>query len=327
MEELKDRFRAWLDSNDYKPFVIGGNNGGNLYVKVPRGDDFDYLFEDCLEADLNVDRQIRLKYCGIYHKSDHMIYDARGWFKTIDPTLEAALGISDMADDIQNRVRELIESRLQDDKRNLDVQTLSTNKLRQDLQYATQYVAPEEARKMFLFHLEPEDVHFECEYAFARWEDASLLSYLTDRDAFCQSQAEAYWAGQQEEMYLQFLMNDAIRDSLAELNAQEDSPLHRIREISEAVSEVSAKSVTVTVCKNGTECTFKCTADALTRDPGKHYSTWNIFARDRAQYESLFGRYQDFTPEEITQITYNGKTIYEAEPFEQEEDECFEQSM
>ena len=134
MEELKDRFRAWLDSNDYRPFVIGGNNGGNLYVKVPRGDDFDYLFEDCLEPDLNVDRQIKLKYCGIYRKSDHMIYDARGWFKTIDPTLEADHGTSDMADDVRDTVREMIENKLRDDIHNLDVQTLSSPKYRSDLE-------------------------------------------------------------------------------------------------------------------------------------------------------------------------------------------------
>ena len=84
MEELKDRFRAWLDSDDYKPFVIGGNNGGNLYVKVPRGDDFDYLFEDCMEPDLNVDRQIKLKYCGIYRKSDHTLACGKYRFNDLD---------------------------------------------------------------------------------------------------------------------------------------------------------------------------------------------------------------------------------------------------
>ena len=327
MEELKDRFRAWLDGDDYRPFIIGEKNEHNLLIRVPCRENFDYLFGDYLGSNQAVQRGCKLNYCGIYHKGEHKIYDAHGWFKKMDPTLESDEGILEMADSVTDTVRSLIEQRLQDNVRNLTIRSLSSSKMQSDLQYATQYVAPVEARKMFLLHLEPEDVHFECEYGFARWKDTLLLDYLTDRDTFCQQEAEAYWAGHQEEMYLQFLINDAIQDELAELNAQEDSPLHRIREISEAVSEVSAKSVTVTVCKNGTECTFKCTADALTRDPGKHYSTWNIFARDRAQYESLFGRYQDFTPEEITQISYNGKTIYEAEPFEQEEDEGFEQSM
>ena len=112
----------------------------------------------------------------------------------IDPTLEADHGLSDMADDVRDRVRELIGSRLQGDIRNLDVQTLSTKKLRQDLQYAEQYGATERARKLFLLHAEPEDVHFECEYDFGRWTDTLLLAYLTDRDAFCHDQAEAYWA-------------------------------------------------------------------------------------------------------------------------------------
>lgn len=327
MEELKDRFRAWLDGNDYKPFVIGKNNGGNLYVKIPRGDDFDYLLEDYLEADLNVDRQIKLKYCGIYHKSEHKLYDARGWFKTIDPTLEADHGISDMTDEVRDRVRELIENRLQGDIRNLDVQTLSTKKLRLDLQYAEQYGAAERARKLFLLHAEPEDVHFECEYDFGRWTDTLLLEYITNRDAFCQDQADSYWAEHQEDMCLQFMIDDVVRNELAVINALDDSPLHRIRAISEAVTDVSASTVTVTIYKDGNELTFRSDASQLRCDPGNHYSLWFLPAKDRAEFRALFGPGADFSPEDITQITYYGKTIYEAMPYEPQEDTGFELSM
>lgn len=327
MEELKDRFRAWLDCDDYKPFVIGGNNGGNLYVKVPRGDDFDYLFEDCLEPDLNVDRQIKLKYCGIYRKSDHMIYDARGWFKTIDPTLEADHGTLDMADDVRDTVREMIENKLRDDIHNLDVQTLSSPKYRSDLEYAERYAAPEKARKLFLLRQEPEDIHFECGYEFLRWSDSKLLDYITDRDAFCQSEAKAYWQNHQEDMCLQFLINDLVRDELTVLNELEDSPLHRIRGIIDAVADTSAKSVNVTVVKDGKELTFKSEAGQFRSDPGTHYSAWYIPTKDRAEFYLQFGRGADFAPEDITRITYNGKAIYEASPFEPEEDEGFELSM
>lgn len=327
MEELKDRFRAWLDSANYKPFVIGGNNGGNLYVKVPRGDDFDYLFEDCLEPDLNVDRQIKLKYCGIYRKSDHMIYDARGWFKTIDPTLEADHGTSDMADDVRDTVREMIENRLLDDIHNLDVQTLSSPKYRSDLEYAERYAAPEQARKLFLLRQEPEDIHFECGYEFLRWSDSKLLDYIRDREAFCQSEAKAYWQNHQEDMCLQFLINDLVRDELTVLNELEDSPLHRIRGIIDAVADTSAKSVNVTVVKDGKELTFKSEAGQFCSDPGTHYSAWYIPSKDRAEFYLQFGRGADFAPEDITRITYNGKSIYEASPYESEEDEGFELSM
>lgn len=327
VEELKDRFRAWLDGNDYKPFVIGKNNGGNLYVKIPRGDDFDYLFEDYLESDLNVDRQIKLKYCGIYHKSEHKLYDARGWFKTIDPTLEADHGLSNMADDVQDKVRELIENRLQNDIHNLDVQTISTKRLRQDLQYAEQYGASEKARKLFLLHAEPDDVRFECEYEFGILTDTFLLAYLSDSETFCHDQAMAYWAEHQEDMCLQFMINDVVRNELAELNALDDSPLHRIREISEAVTDVSASTVSVTIYKDGNELTFRSDASQLRCDPGNHYSLWFLPAKDRAAFRSLFGPGADFSPEDITQITYYGKTVYEASPFEPQEDEGFELSM
>lgn len=327
MEELKDRFRAWLDSDSYKPFVIEKNNSANIYVKIPRGDDFDYIFEDYLDSDLAIERESKLRCCGIYHKSDHMIYDAHGWFRSIDPALEPDHGISDMSADITKTVRELTENRLRDDIHYLDVQTLSSPKYKSDLEYAERYAAPEKARKLFLLRQEPEDIHFECEYEFLRWSDSKLLDYITDREAFCQSEAKAYWQNHQEDMCLQFLINDLVRDELTVLNELEDSPLHRIRGIIDAVADTSAKSVNVTVVKDGKELTFKSEAGQFCSDPGTHYSTWYIPSKDRAEFYLQFGRGADFAPEDITRITYNGKSIYEAAPFEPEEDEGFELSM
>ena len=48
------------------------------------------------------------------------------------------------------------------------------------------------------------------------------------------------------------------------------------------------------------------------------YSTFYITAADRRKFEEAFGRYVDYTAEDITRITYGRNTIYEASPVQME---------
>jgi hypothetical protein len=69
--------------------------------------------------------------------------------------------------------------------------------------------------------------------------------------------------------------------------------------------------VTVTVEKDGMELTFKTAANSLTGHRN-YYSTYDITAQDRREFERLFGRSANYCAEDITMITYGRNTIYEA---------------
>ena len=58
--------------------------------------------------------------------------------------------------------------------------------------------------------------------------------------------------------------------------------------------------------------TFKAAASSLIGHRN-YYSRSDIHAQDRREFERLFGRYKDYTTEDITKITYGRNTIYEAE--------------
>ena len=81
--------------------------------------------------------------------------------------------------------------------------------------------------------------------------------------------------------------------------ADTKNPVHLIKKISAAMAATSAKTVNVTISKNGTEFTFKTEAFSLRGDCGSHYNSWSIVAADRRKFEQLFGRSADYTPEEI----------------------------
>ena len=81
----------------------------------------------------------------------------------------------------------------------------------------------------------------------------------------------------------------------------------------DAVKDSGAKTVNVTIIKGGEEYSFKYSADRLSRYLDGRYSAWEMPPKDRDGFYERFGRYSDFTPEDITEISYRGKTLYEAD--------------
>ena len=97
-----------------------------------------------------------------------------------------------------------------------------------------------------------------------------------------------------------------------------ENPIHRMKAITEALKASGAKTVTVTVEKDGMELTFKTAANSLTGHRN-YYSTYDIPAQDRREFERLFGRSANYSAEDIIRITYGKKTLYEAPPIQAED--------
>ncbi len=73
----------------------------------------------------------------------------------------------------------------------------------------------------------------------------------------------------------------------------------------------------VTVFKEGQEMAFKTAASSL-RGCRDSYSTYDIQSADRQRFDQAFGRYADYTADEIVRITYGRNAIYEAAPSQEE---------
>ena len=82
-----------------------------------------------------------------------------------------------------------------------------------------------------------------------------------------------------------------------------------------AVKESGAKTVNVTIIKGGEEYSFKYNADKLSRYANNSYDTWDMSSKDKQGFEERFGKWSSFSPEDITSISYRGKTLYDADTF------------
>ena len=144
------------------------------------------------------------------------------------------------------------------------------------------------------------------------------MAWLQNPEGLIQTEADQHIKINQEKFLLQFLKNDALVAEYQAIVQNTDSPLHRVKAISEAIKTSGAKTVTVTVQKNGEELSFRTGTTPL-RGRYNSYSTSHIAAADRQEFERLFGRGANYCAEDITRITYGKKTLYEAPPIQAED--------
>lgn len=307
-----EEFKNWLRDPIYKPLTVKGGKAQKVYIRVLKNDTFDYLYGQTTFSEDSVIRPFDFVYCGIYNKSDGLIYDSGGEFYRIAPEFESPKDLHEIRAEVTAAVRKLIEDRVSDDRSNLEIEELGGENGNGESYMV--FSTESNARKLFIFGKPASSLHFECQYELKEWNEDNLLSYLADKDGFIRAETERYWNENQDVMLLQFQKNDLLRNELHRLESLEDSTVHRIRDIRKAILLSDAQSVTVTVCKDGKELSFRTKTASLTNDPGSCYPPWDIAASDRDKLKNASGGYGHYTPDEITNIEYRGKSIYRAEP-------------
>lgn len=311
---MNDLFSSWLASGDAGPCCF--QEGGHAYivVRIEKNADFEYLFCQQLYHKENLTRSGTFKYAGIYCRKDGLLYDIQYSFSEIAEGPEAIKERSAemLREKLKAAVREKVEAAIGNDRSNLQVAEITDSGLLSRLEYTLNYDAKETARRRYLDTVDFEPPVFSCHYDPDHWKEDSLLSYIADPEGYAQKQAEDYIAENQENMLFDFLYNDAVLKEYRAILADTENPVHLIKRISAAMAATSAKTVNVTISKDGTEFTFKTEAFSLRGDCGSHYNSWSIVAADRRKFEELFGRSADYTPEEILRITYARNVLYEA---------------
>lgn len=318
----RDEFQQWLETGT-APFTIcqgeQGEEAHTMFLRLEKSPSVDYLYRAPMGQDNTISWDGSMTCCGVYNKEHGALYltknlcyslmDGRSPFVTeAEPS---------MTEEISSRVNERVESMIANDRNNLPISEVTSYQALRDLKYYQDYGAWADAIQHFFAGREP-DRQFHSGYALDGLPEAAFIAYITDPDGFIQTEAEQYIKDNQEAFLLQFLENDALLSEYQALLQNTGSPIHRMKAITDAIKGCGAKTVAVSVQKDGKELTFKTAADSLIGHRG-YYSTYDIPASDRREFERLFGRHADYKAEDITKITYGRNTIYEALPVQSEE--------
>lgn len=309
---VRDDFQQWLVWGHAPMTVYKGEKAVAMMTRLEKSPSVEYLYQTAMERDGSVSWNNDLTFCGVSDLKNNTLYLTKGILNCLadgQAPLVAETGTS-MVERITGRINQQVEDTIANDQSRLPVQELTDWKALRDIQYYQEYGAKERAIKQFFDGMEP-DAQFHSGYTLDGLPEAAFLAYIQDPEGFVQTEAEQYIQTNQEKLLLQFLKKDALLAEYQVLIQDTESPIHRMKAITDAVKASGAKTVTVTVQKDGTELTFKTLASSLTGHRN-YYSTYDIPAQDRREFERLFGRSADYHAEEITRITYGRNTIYEA---------------
>lgn len=311
-----EQFKEWLDNESQSFLAFKKGNTFYSFLKAPKTGGFYYLYKQRNYVEDFLRRNNDFEYSGIYYPAHGVIYDCRE--TTLFPDLVHEASIDQMKKSVTEQVQRRVFEIINGDRANLHVTRLSEEKqIKFDSSIESE--AEENAKRLFLQGVNNSEIpSYICLYQFTGWSENNLLQYIREPSPFIEREAEEYIEAHQEDILWDFLKNDRIRAAMKRMEACEDSPLHRLRNIMTAMKDLPVKTVKVTVNKEGIECSFKTEAEPLRRAPFKSYSTWNMLAADRRNFEAIYGRHADYKPEDIIHISYRGSTIYTAEPYEPE---------
>ena len=312
---LQGRFTDWLTGTVGNPFTCKAGSYHITVIRVWKNEDFDYLYCQRQYNGAGIERGDKFDYAGVYCKRDGLLYDGQYDIRELTDTegrSEEALRA-----ELKRAVRQAIEDAVGNDRRNLRVTELSTERERKGLTDFQKFTAPGKARAAYL-NGEHDDnsgfaFTFRCRYDPANWTEDSLLAYILDPARYTAAEAAAYMETQQEDMLSDFLQADMVAAGYAALLGNPLNPVHRLKRIMAALNASPAKTVNVTICKDDVEFSFKAEAAQYRRDCGSLYSDWNIVAADRREFERRFGRNGQYGPEDILRIEYARSVLYQAE--------------
>lgn len=312
---MNDIFTSWLASGDKGQCCFQEKGDTYIMIRAEKCPEIEYLFCQRRYNGKGLTRDSSFKYAGIYCRKDGLLYDMQYPFSDMGQSPEELQNRSEEAlwQQLKAAVRKKVEAAIGNDRSNLAITEVTDSSLLHQLEYSLKYSAKEQARKHFLDTVDFEPSVFQCRYTPDRWTEESLFSCILDPEGYIEQEAAAYIAANQEDMLSDFLYNDAVLREYQAILADTENPVHTVKKIMAAMQPTSAKTVNVTIFKEGVEFTFKTEAQELRRDCTSYYSSWNMVASDRREFENLYGRHAEYYPQEIIRITYARNVLYEAE--------------
>lgn len=317
-EELK----AWFNNPSSCQLSRGDNYSTEHLIKIPYEKDFDLLFYSRTWREQNIKLDEKLESTGLYFRKDGCIYNPS---YSLEHCLESSAMLTDHTSkaDFAKKFTELVKTKVEeiiDNKRsNISIKELTDSYLLNQMEYYAEYGAANAAKKEFIKGNAVSDIVYQCPYSTDSMSDKEYIQFILDKEPLVEETAKAYIEDHQENILAQFYNNALLKKELQSIYDDPGHILHRVKAIIDAVQESGAKTVNVSINKEDKDFTFKYETRTLTVAPSSYYSTYNMKASDRREFEDMFGRNADFYPNEITKITYGRNVIYDSSEFDMTE--------
>ena len=296
--------KNWLRSNSQEVCYIKVDKYHHYaFFKTRIKEGIDMIFRYETDDDHIIPVQVDPKYEGVYKVDEDRIYGG-------EYALDEIFGEDEMNKTAFHKVRyefmEKVRAGVDAKARKIEDDIAVTE---EDRARESSY-AEDKARGIYINSIETV-YNYECEYEDERFQK-KFLEYLLNPDAVVERSVNEFYANHLDSIKREIVRIKIVKELVEQYERGENTFVLALRNIIRSIPK-NCKMVNVTTDINGIELTFKYEADMLKRDCRNSYSTWYIPSSDRYKYEAMYGGYRDFTPEEITKITYSRKVLYERE--------------
>lgn len=308
-----EEFMAWLkDGKDM--LTVKRPKTWACFLKVPTRDGIDYIFHQ----DGNQRPQSLLspyanfRFTGFYKQDEQKLYCPNipacavpGWKN--DPTTTAQSLRIEFCKDVGKSIEDMVNNDHTDIPKGL-----ADNGLRAATAGYGNDPMDRSVVQLLMDSVPLDDVKFSSDYNYAGDLGDILLDYLQDRKGFADRTAAEYITLHKAEIMSVVTYANTVRERYAAILSDTDNPIHKMKQISDAVKSSGANTVRVTIEKNGTEVSIRTPAQNLI---GYHrvYENCDISSADRRALMEAFGNASGYTVNDIRCITNGRNTIYEAQ--------------
>lgn len=318
--ELKE----WFANPNCCQLSKSDNHSTENLVKIPYEKDFYLLFYNHTWHEKNIALDAKLESAGLYYRKNGCIYYPSYQLTHCCEGSEMIIensGKVSFAKEYSELIRARVEEIIDNKRSNIAIKELTDSYLLKQMEYYAEYGAADAAKKEFIRGNAVSDIVYRCPFSTDSMSDKEYIQFILDKEPLVDEAAKAYIEEHQENILAQFYNNALLRKELQKIYDDPGHILHRVKAIIDAVTQSGAKTVNVTINKEDKDFTFKYETRTLTVAPSSYYSSYNIKASDRREFENLFGRSADFYPNEITKITYGRNVIYDSSEFDMMETE------
>lgn len=305
---MAEEFMAWLkDGQD--PLAMEHKNAWDYFIKLPKRDGIDYIFHQDGYHSEPLGRDGHFDFAGIYMRAEQKLYcpcistRAVSDWKNDPNTTEGDLRKS-FCQAVNMRIEEIVR------EGGVDIDELMDTGLKSEIESYRDCRAEGIAAQEYIDSVPLENIRYMANYQVYQWDDG-MLDFLQDRDGHAARIAGEYVMSHQEAVLSGLLRIDAVREKYAAIISDQSSPIHLMKQISDAVRSSGASTVRVTIEKDGVQATIRTSAKSLS---GYHpaYDDFDAPIPDRKTFSEAFGKWANYTAQDIRRITYGRRTIYEA---------------
>ena len=308
-----EEFMAWL-KNGKDMLAVERPKGWACFLKVPTRDGIDYIFhQDGNQRPQSLlSRYANFRFTGFYKQDEQKLYCPNiptyavpDW-KNDPTTTEQNLRLEFCKD-----VRKSIEDMVNNDRADLP-KGLTGDGLKAATAGYGHDLMDRSVVQLLMDSVPLDDVKFSSDYNYTGDLCDVLLDYLQDRKGFADRTAAEYITLHKAEIMSVLTYANTVRERYAAILSDTDNPIHKMKQISDAVKSSGATTVRVTIEKNGAEVSIRTPAQNLI---GYHriYENCDISLADRNALMEAFGNASGYTVNDIRCITNGRNTLYEAQ--------------